>query len=170
MTSNAANSNNSFTPFLPSTFNVPEEQDRLKDWLGKTFTETSDVVNDKVIGMFVQDSSTFNGHKFFYDNTRKLRNGFRFILRVTSYPNTGTLIIQLPILFTPQFIVSQVWGSASKPCSATGANDGEYFSFYSEGNARIFFTMTDKEVTITTTADMTAYSGMIICDYIKDGL
>jgi len=164
-----SNPQNDFSPFLPSTYNVPEEQDRWSDFVGKTFSEVSDVVNDKVIGMFVQDSSTFNGHKFFYDTTKKLRNGFRFLLRVVSYPNTGVLAIPLPIIVNPQFVVSQVWGSASQPCSAIGAGDGDYFSFYSEGNSRITFTMTDLAVTITTTANMTAYSGFIICDYVKDG-
>ncbi len=172
MNPNAANSNNSFTPFLPSTYNVPEEEDRRVEWLGSNLSDISDVVNDKVIGMFLQDSSTFNGHKYFYDTTRKLRNGFRFLLRVKSYPNAGPLVIPLPIIFTPQFIVSQVWGSASKPPILTPVpipDSGEYFSFYSEGNSRITFVMTERQVTITTTADMTQYSGMIIIDYIKDG-
>jgi len=164
-----SNPQNDFSPFLPSTYNVPEEQDRWSDFVGKTFSEVSDVVNDKIIGMFVQDSEQFNGHKFFYDTTKKLRNGFRFLLRVVSYPNAGPLVIPLPIVVNPQFVVSQVWGSANKPCSAIGAGDGEYFSFYSEGNTRITFTMTDLAVTITTTANMTAYSGFIICDYVKDG-
>jgi len=164
-----SNPQNDFSPFLPSTYNVPEEQDRWSDFVGKTFSEVSDVVNDKIIGMFVQDSEQFNGHKFFYDTTKKLRNGFRFLLRVVSYPNAGPLVIPLPIVVNPQFVVSQVWGSANKPCSAIGAGDGEYLSFYSEGNTRITFTMTDLAVTITTTANMTAYSGFIICDYVKDG-
>lgn len=160
---------NLFTPFLGSTFNVPEEDDRLKEWLGSQLSQFSDVVNDKVIGNFVQDAENFNGHKFFYDTTKKVRNGFRFILRVTSYPNSGVLILPLPIPVNPQFVVSQVWGSASKPCSSTGVGDGEYFSFYSEGNSRITFVMTDLDVTITTTTNMTAYSGFILIDYIKDG-
>lgn len=158
---------NLFTPFLPSTFNAPEEDDRLKEWLGQKFSESSDVVNDKIIGNFVQDSENFNGHKYFYDTTKKLRNGYRFLLRVVQYPNTGVLVIQLPFPFTNQFMVSQVWGSASKPPTTPGI--GEYFSFYSEGNGRITFVMTDLAVTITTTADMTLFSGFIIVDYIKDG-
>ncbi len=160
---------NLFSPFLPSTFNMPEEEDRFKEYIGTTFSEVSDVVNDKVIGMFVENVENFNGHKFFYDTTKKLRNGYRFLLRIVSFPNTGVLVIPLPIVVNPQFVVSQVWGSASKPCSAIGAGDGEYFSFYSEGNSRITFVMTDLNVTITTTADMTVYSGFIIVDYIKDG-
>lgn len=168
MTTN--NPNNDFSPFLPSTFNLPEEQDRWSEFIGKTFSEISDVSNDKVIGMFVEDSENFNGHKFFYDTTRKLRNGFRFLLRIVSFPNTSSLVIPLPIVVNPQFVVSQVWGSASKPCSAIGAGNGDYFSFYGEGNSKITFTMTDLSVTVTTTADMTAYSGFIIADYVKDGV
>jgi len=163
------NPQNDFSPFLPSTFNMPEEDDRISEFVGKTFSELSDVINDKVIGNFVQDAQNFNGHKYFYDTTKKLRNGFRFLLRVTSFPNAGVLIIPLPILVNNQFAISQAWGSASLPCTAVGAGDGEYFSFYSEGNTRITFVMTDLAVTITTTADMTAYSGFIIIDYILDG-
>lgn len=156
-----------FSPFLPSTYNVPEEEDRRLEWIGSTLSEVSDVVNDKVIGMFVQDFQNFNGHKYFFDSTKKLRNGFRFLLRVTSFPDTGVLVIDLPIPVNNQFAISQAWGSASLPPSTPGT--GEYFSFYSEGNSRITFVMTDLNVTITTTADMTAYSGFIIVDYILDG-
>jgi len=159
-----------FSPFLPSTYNIPEEDDRLKEYLGSTFSDFSDVVNDKVIGMFVENFDNFNGHKFFYDTTKKLRNGYRFLLRILSFPNTSTLVITLPTPFTQQFVVSQVWGSASKPPLTGIPRSGEYFSFYSEGNSRITFIMTELDVTITTTADMTAYSGFIICDYIRDGI
>lgn len=161
------NPQNDFSPFLPSTYNVPEEEDRWLDWIGETFSQISDVSNDKVIGNFVQDAQNFNGHKYFYDTTKKLRNGFRFLLRVTSFPNTGVLVIPLPIPINNQFAISQAWGSASKPPITPGT--GEYFSFYSEGDSRITFVMTDLSVTITTTADMTAYSGFIIVDYILDG-
>lgn len=164
-----SNPSNLFSPFLPSTFNMPDEEGRSGEFVGKTFSQLSDVINDKVIGMFIQEINTFNGHKYFYDDPRKLRNGYRFLLRVESYPNAGPLVIPLPIEVNQQFIVSQVWGSASKAPSAVGAGDGEYFSFYSEGDSRITFVMTDTEVTITTTADMTAYSGFIVVDNILDG-
>lgn len=161
------NPQNDFSPFLPSTFNVPEEQDRWKDWIGETFSQFSDVSNDKVIGNFVQDSQNFNGHKYFYDTTKKLRNGYRFLLRIVSFPNTGVLVIPLPISVNNQFAISQAWGSASLPPTTPGT--GEYFSFYSEGSSKITFVMTDLDITITTTTDMTAYSGFIIVDYILDG-
>ena len=164
-----SNPQNDFSPFLPSTFNMPDDDERVTEFIGKTFSDFSDVVNDKIIGMFVQDAENFNGHKYFYDTTSKLRNGFRFLLRVTSYPNTSTLTLSIPIIVNSQFVVSQVWGSASKPCSAVGAGDGDYFSFYSQGNTKISFTMSDLSVVITTTSDMTAYNGFIIVDYIKDG-
>jgi len=163
-----SNPSNLFSPFLPSTYNMPDEEGRSGEFVGKTFSQLSDVINDKVIGMFVQETNTFNGHKYFYDDPKKLRNGYRFLLRVESYPNAGTLVIPLPIEINEQFIVSQVWGSASKPPTAV-PNSGEYFSFFSEGNARITFVMTERKITITTTADMTAYSGFIVVDNILDG-
>lgn len=162
-------SNPSNSPFLPSTYNVPDEETSRIEWFGLTLSEITDVLNDKVIGIYVDNVENFNGNKFYYDSVRKARDGYRFILRIKSYPNTGVLVIPLPVIVNPQFAISQVYGSASKPCSAIGAGDGEYFSYYSEGNTRISFVMTDKEITITTTADMTAYSGFIVVDNIKDG-
>lgn len=161
---------NDFSPFLPTTWNVPEEEDRRIEWMGTTLSSMSDVINDKVIGMYVQDFEQFGGSKFFYDTTTKLRNGYRFLLRVASFPNTGTLTIPLPIVVNGQFIVSQVWGSASRPTTAINAGNGDYFSFYSQGDSRITFVMTDLNVVITTTADMTLFSGFIVVDYIKDGI
>ena len=162
-------SNPSNSPFLPSTYNVPDEETSRIEWFGLTLSEITDVLNDKVIGIYVDNVENFNGNKFYYDSVRKARDGYRFILRIKSYPNTGALVIPLPVIVNPQFAISQVYGSASKPCSAIGAGDGEYFSYYSEGNTRISFVMTDKEITITTTADMTPYSGFIVVDNIKDG-
>jgi len=161
-------SNPSNSPFLPSTYNVPDEETSRIEWFGLTLSEITDVLNDKVIGIYVDNVENFNGNKFYYDSVRKARDGYRFILRIKSYPNTGVLVIPLPIEVNEQFIVSQVWGSASKAPTSV-PNSGEYFSFFSEGNSRISFVMTEKQITITTTADMTAYSGFIVVDNIKDG-
>ncbi len=161
------NTNNDFSPFLPSTFNLPEEKDRWSEWLGSNLSDISDVVNDKKIGMYVQDFETQNGNKYSYDTTEKVRSGYEFLLRVTSFPNTGVLTLLLPEPFTDQFVVTNVWGSASRPPTSPG--NGDYFSFYSEGNSKITFIMNDLSVVITTTTDMTAYSGFIFVEFVKDG-
>ena len=159
---------NPFTPFLPSTYNLPEEEDRFKDWIGSNLSAITDVLNDKKIGMYVQNAENFNGDKFFYDTTRKVRTGFQSILRIPSFVSGS---FPLPITdVNPQLIVSHVWGSASKPCTAVGAGDGDYFSFFSEGNSNIQFTMSDTTVTITATGPMADYTGFIIIEYIRDGV
>jgi hypothetical protein len=166
------NPQNPFTPFLPSTYNVPEEDDRWKEWLGSNLSDLSDVINDKKIGSYFQNFEVFNGEEWAYNTTKKIRNGYQFILRVESYPNTGSLTITLPIVVNEQFVVTHVWGSASRPVvyvNGVRTTPGDYFSFFSEGDSRITFIMTDLDVTITTTADMTAYSGFIIVEYLKDG-
>lgn len=160
------NPSNPFTPFLPSTYNLPEEEDRFEEWLGSNLSAITDVLNSKKIGTYAP-SENFNGELWLYDTTRKVRNGYQFILRVVSYPNTGILVLPLPTAFTAQYVITHVWGSASRPPTIPGT--GEYFSFFSEGNSRITFVMTDTEVTITTTADMTAFSGFIVIEYLKDG-
>lgn len=162
------NPSNLFTPFLPSTYNAPEENDRLHEWLGEKFSEVSDVVNDKKIGAYTQNAESFNGEVWIYDTTKKVRNGYQAVLRIPSFVS-GTY--PLPILnVNPQLIITHVWGSASLPCTAVGAGDGRYFSFYGEGNTDIQFTMTDTSIILTATGAMSNYQGFIVIEYLRDGI
>jgi len=163
------NPQNDFSPFLPTTVNFPEEQERLRTFLVDLFSQYADVVNDKTIGAFTESAQEFDGEKWIYDDPKVTRNGFRWVARVVQYPNTGVLVLDSPSDINEQFRITHVWGSASKPCSAVGAGDGEYFSFFSEGNSRISFIMTDLTITITTTVDMTAFDGYIVVEYVRDG-
>jgi hypothetical protein len=165
-----------FSPFLPTTQNIPEEEDVFKNFLNDKFSGFADVINDKKIGVISQAAENFSGLKAFYKTTQVTRNGFWTLAYIPSFPNTTTLTLtltstpQFPIVgIDPNFVVWQVWGSASKPCSAKGADDGDYFSFYSEGNSKVTFTMSDTEIIITTTTDLSAYSGFIIIEYIRAG-
>lgn len=165
-----------FSPFLPTTYNIPDEEERWKVFLVDRLSVFADVINDKHIGTYRQDAEVQNGHKFFYDTPKKTRNGFQVIARIPEFPNSGVLLLNAtsspayPLIdINPQFVVTQVWGSASKPCSAVGAGDGDYFSFMAQGDTRISFVMTDMAITITTTIDMTAYSGFIIIEFLRDG-
>jgi hypothetical protein len=166
-----------FTPFLPSTFNVPEEPDRLNTYLGEKLSAFSDVINDKKIGAYTQAAESLNGEKWAYSITTKVRNGYQAIAYIPSFPNNSTLTLTTtstpayPISnINPQFVVTNVWGSASKPCTAVGAGNGDYFSFYSQGNAKISFTMSDTQIVITTTTDLSGYSGFIVVEYLRDGV
>jgi hypothetical protein len=165
-----------FSPFLPSTYNFPQDEDRHKVFLTETFNQISDVVNDKKIGAYTQVAENQNGNKFFYDTTKRVRNGFQTLARIPSFPNSGTLTLtvktmpQYPLTdVNPQFVVSHVWGSASKPCSAVNAGDGDYFSFMNQGDSRISFILSDTQIIITTTTDLSGYSGFIFIEYIRDG-
>ena len=157
-----------FTPFLSTTYNVPEDEDRIKVFLVDRFSNFADVINDKKIGAYTQSTENFNGEKWIYDTTSKVRNGFQSVARFTSFVSGS---YPMPIgEINPQFIVSHVWGSASKPCSSIGAGDGDYFSFMSKGDPRISFTMSDTIITVTATGQMAAYQGFIVIEYIRDGL
>lgn len=159
---------NLFSPFLPSTYNMPEEEDRWLEFVGKTFSEVSDVVNDKKIGGYTQSAESFNGEKWIYDTTKRVRNGYQVILRIPSFVS-GTY--PLPITnINSQFVVTHVWGSASLPCTAIGAGDGRYFSFYGQGNTDIQFIMTDVSIILTATAPMANYQGFIVIEYLRDGI
>lgn len=166
-----------FTPFLPTTYNIPEEEDRGKTFLQDQLAQFADVVNDKKIGTYLQAAETLNGEKWFYNTTRITRNGYQAIAYIPSFPNAGTLTLtatttpQYPITdINDQFVVTHVWGSASLPCSAVGAGDGNYFSFMNEGDSRVTFTMSDTQIVITTTTNLSAYSGFIVIEFLRNGL
>lgn len=165
-----------FSPFLPATVIVPEEQDRVRTFLVDKFSAISDVVNNKKIGAYTQATSTQNGEKWSYKVTSKVRNGSQAIAFIPSYPNAGVLTLtratvpQYPIDdINPQFVISLSYGTASKPCSAVGAGDGDYFTFMNQGDSRISWTMSDTTIVITTTTDLRAYSGFIVVHFIRDG-
>ena len=158
---------NLFSPFLPATFNIPEEDDRVKTFLNDKLSAISDVVNDKKIGLYVQDSENFSGEKWFYRTTQITRNGYQAILY---FPTFVSGIYPLPIPnVNPQFRVTHVWGTANLPCTAIGAGDGDYFSFMAAGDPRISFIMNDLNIILTATAPMAAYSGFIVIEYLRDG-
>lgn len=170
---NPTNPQELFTPFLQATYNIPEEEDRLKPYLNDKLSAIADVVNDKKIGLYSDAAENFNGEKWGFITPKKTRNGYQAIAYVAAYPDfatSATLIITNPIGdINEQFVVTHTWGSASKPCSAVGAGDGDYFSFFTEGNSKITYTLSDTQIVITTTLDMSAYSGFIVIEYLRDG-
>ena len=158
-----------FSPFLPSTYNIPEAEDRLDVFLVDNLSTMSDVINDKKIGAYTQDVTSQNGNKFSYDTTSKVRSGSQYMARIKSYPANGTITVKPPPNINPQFMLFQAWGSASKPPSALGAGDGDFFSFYGTGNPKITFTFSDTAIVVTTIALGSGYSGFIVVDFIPDG-
>lgn len=161
------NPSNLFTPFLPATFSIPEEEDRARTFLVDTFSSITDVLNNKKIGTYTEDTENFNGEVWAYDSTKKTRNGYQIIKRFTSFV-TGTYTMPLGDV-NPQFRATLVYGTASKPCSAVGAGDGDYFTFMAQGDARISFTMSDTVINITATGPMASYDGYIVINYLRAG-
>lgn len=165
-----------FSPFLPTTYNFPEEDDRAKTFLQDQLAYHSDVINDKKIGVYLSETPTLNGNKHWYGNTKVTRNGYQSFIFIRSLPNNGTLTITsasvpgFPVSdIQPQLLMWHMWGTASKPCSGIGAGDGNYFSFMNQGDSRISFTMSDTTIVITTTVDLSAYWGFIVCEFIRAG-
>ncbi len=158
-----------FSPFLGSTYDLPEEADRLKTSLSDNFSLFADVINDKTIGAFTENVEVINGNDYGYDTTKRNRNGFQFMARIIEYPANGVITVLPPKNIDPHFVIAQVWGSASKPPSVTGAGDADFFSFFNEGSSKITFTFTDLLITITTTGLGTGYTGFIFIVYIRDG-
>ncbi len=162
------NPNSRYSPFLPTTFDFPDEEEGVSYFVTDNFAAFADVINDKTIGSFTEKTEAFNGEKWSYDTTRKVRNGFNAIARITSFVPQ---VIPNPIVDVgPQLIMTHVWGTASLPCTAVGAGDGDYFSFYSQGDLRIQFTVSDTIITITTNGTTASYQGFIVLQYLRDGI
>jgi hypothetical protein len=162
------NPSNLFTPFIESTYNIPEEEDRGRAFLNDKLSSISDVVNSKKIGTYTDNVENFNGEEWNYLNTKKIRNGYQTIVYIPSFISQ-TIPNPIPRV-NPQLIVTHTWGSASRPCSAIGAGDGNYFSFYTLGNTNITYTLSDTQIVITTTIDLSAYKGFIVIEYLHDGI
>lgn len=165
-----------FSPFLASTYNIPETDERLDTYLVDNLTQFADTINDKKIGGYTQNANEFNGEKWIYDTPKRIRTGYQSIARIPQYPNAGILTLTLtsnpafPIQgINQQFIITSLYGTASKPCSQYGANDGDYFSFMNQGDSRISFTMSDQQIIITTTTDLRSYNGFIVIHFLRDG-
>lgn len=166
-----------FTPFLPSTYNLPEEDDRFRTWLGEKFSQQSDVINDKRIGVVSQSAENFSGGKLFYRTTQITRNEYQTLVYIPSLPNATTQTIGLtgtplyPIAnVNPELVVTNLYGTASLPPTSVGAGDGDYFSFMTEGNSQISFTMSDTQIVIVTLVDLSAYIGLIFINYVRNGI
>lgn len=168
-----------FTPFLPTTYNLPEEEDRLKVFLVDRFSNFADVINDKKTGNYSQAAENFNGTKWGYSSTRIVRNGYQALAFIPSLPNASSITLDAnsdPAYPVPNvngdFVVTNLWGTASKTFvepDASPTGNGDYFSFLNEGNSQISFTMTNKQLIITTTTDLSAYIGLIVVEYIRNG-
>lgn len=156
-----------FTPFLATDNNVPEEQDRLRTYLIDTFSRITYAVNPKKIGLYATAES-LNGENWQYGNTtaqvKKTRNGYQIISFV---PSLVSQTISQPVPnIDGNFIMTLCFGTATKP--KTTAGTGDYFSFMSEGDSRISFTISDTSIIITA-AGLSAYQGYIVQEYIKAG-
>ncbi len=165
-----------FSPFLPTTYNIPEEEDRLKTYLNDNYARFADVINDKKIGAYTQAVSNQNGEDWSYKVTSKIRNGFQAIAYIPSLPNAGVLVLTRQT--TPQypiddidnhFVITLSYGTASKPPTSLNAGNGDFITFMNRGDPRIFFDMSDITITITTTVDLRAYSGFIVVHFLHDG-
>lgn len=158
-----------FAPWIPAWVNIPEDPERLRTFLQEKLSQHADVINDKKIGNYLQDAETFGGSKFWYDSTKITRNSYQFLIRIVSYPANGSITLTPPPNINPQFMLIQAWGSATKPPTALGAGNGDFFSFYGSGNPKITFTFTDLAIVVTTNALGTGYSGFLVIEYLHNG-
>ena len=158
-----------FSPFLGTTLNVPEDQEQLLTFLNEEFARYADVINQKTIGV-ITPNQNFSGEAWSYITPKKVRTGFQVIAYIPNMISQTLNLTGSPIPFPiteidANFVVTQVWGSASKPPTTPGT--GDYFSFMSQGNSNITFTMSDTQIVIT--SSLVGYSGFIVIHYLRDG-
>jgi hypothetical protein len=167
-----------FTPFLPTTYDFPKEESEHDRFILEHFTQIADVTNDKKIGSYVYAAENFNGNKFQYKtvlrkSTKHVRNGYQAITYFPSLVSgtyTALTTPQYPLVnVNNQLVITMLYGTASRPPTAVGANDGDYFSYFSQSDPRITFTFSDTTIVITTTTDLSMYSGFIVCEFLRDG-
>ncbi len=165
-----------FSPFLPAIYDLPLEGERFKSSMSENLSLFADTINDKKIGAYTNAVSDQNGEKWIYITPKRTRNGFQAMTYIPSLPNAGVLVLtratdpQFPVdNIDPNFVITMLYGTASRPCSAVGAGDGDYIMYNNRGDPRIFFDMSDTTITITTTVDMSAYSGFIVVHFLRAG-
>lgn len=156
-----------FTPFLSPENNVPEEQDRLRTYLIDTFNRYAYTINPKKIGLY-STVEALNGENWQYGSTtaqvKKTRNGYQV---VSFIPSLVSQVLPQPVAnLDGNFIMTFCFGTASK--LKTTIDTGDYFSFMSQGDSRISFTISDTSIIITANG-LSAYQGFIVQEYIKNG-
>lgn len=161
------------TPFLPTSIIIPEEEDRLSVFLVDILTDTTYALNNKTIGIF-SSVEKYNGENWNYGSTtaqvKKVRNGFQIIIYIPSLPNTNILELDQTIRgINENFIMTLCYGTASQLVNSNTSTPGDYFSFMNKGDSRISFTISDTQVIITTTTDLSTYQAYIVMEYIKAG-
>ena len=159
-----------FSPFLPTTQNIPKDEKSFDYFLNDQFALIADAVNLKTIGIF-STAEQQNGENWYYGSTtiqvQKTRNGLQTVLFI---PSLVSGPIPNPVQnIDGNFIMTEVYGTASKLASAIGAGDGDYFTFVNEGNSHVSFTVSDTTITITTDGSLSAYQAFIVQKYIKSG-
>lgn len=164
-TPSTSNPQELFTPFLSTTFNIPEPE-RIPSFLNEQFANISDVVNQKKIGVY-GPYENFNGELWYYKTTSIERNGYQAILYLPSLVS-GTY--PLPIQSIDQnFVITHLWGSCSKPPSAPGAVDGNYASFMTQGNPNVTFTMSNVDIEVIANPGLSGFSAFFVIEYLRAG-
>ncbi len=157
-----------FSPFLPTTQNIPQEEESFNYFLNDQFARLADVINDKTIGIF-STSEQQNGEKWLYGSTtvqvKKIRNGLQTIIFI---PSLITESIPNPVQnIDDNFIMTFAYGTASRLKTSTVT--GSYFSFMGDGDSRVQLDITDTFVNIATNGTVSAYQAFIVMEYIKSG-
>ena len=141
------------------------------------------MINDKKIGTIAQATENYSGGGWRYKVTGVNRSEFQTIAYIPSLPGPASLPVPNQITIgltgTPQYpitnvnnqlVITQLYGTASLPPTSVGAGDGDYFSYMPQGDSRISFSMSDLQIIITSTVDLSAYSGFIVINYLRNGV
>lgn len=162
----------STTPFISPNVQVPIEEDRRRVFLIDTFTSVIDSLNAKEIGIYYPQE-VLNGEEWFMpNNPKKQRDGYRTVVPFPALPNITTLTLphnipNIEIGFTITHLYCTASNFATNP-GAPRVNRGDYFQIAGDGDSRLKLYMDNVNVYLTSTIDLSAYTGIVVIEYVKE--
>lgn len=154
-----------FAPYLITSRIFPIEADQLPNVLNKMYFEVANAVNARTNGIY-DKFQVATGNRYFNDgDPTNRKQSFRQVYTITSLPNTATSTIASGISIDSNTQFVNIYGVAQSsgvavpfsPWVNGTPNDAPYL--------RVNLSTGDIEI-ITTSANWTTYSGVIVLEYI----
>lgn len=153
------------SPYIVSSRTFPKEGDELHNVLNKMYFEVANGVNARTNGVF-DKFQIATGNRYFNDgDPTNRKQSFRQIYSIAALPNTTTATIASGIAIDANTMFVNIYGVAQSATIAVAftpwvvgtPNDAPYLRVnMSTGNIEI----------ITTSANWTTFSGIIVLEYI----
>jgi hypothetical protein len=153
-------------PYLSTSRSFPTDASSLQQELTKAYIETASAVNLREIAQFDM-APIITGQQWFSSSMQQKNQALRQVYRIASLPNTTSLAVPHNIPATATTVFTHIYGvgnnmpTESVPIPfvdvTTPAND---ITLYVDGT----------NINIATGADWSAYSAIIVLEYILNAI